>query len=361
MPKRPVAAVVVFLPLLVSCAHLVQPRTYTTNVAASERMQRDYLQKELVRSLPEEAFRRWYTRDGTWADPERPFIRKVRADGALTVYEVGSDQDAAGEVVFREGALDHWSRWRLVQESVVSSWMQETVDPPEVEDAALRRIAALDPQAEPPIAYPAASAARRCEFEAGNEVETLVPIVYDRESGNRLLRFAPRSQSDDPSGRFALLPAGTRLTIRRWNPVQGRRLTGADGVEYLVDAPLGLATFADVLCPAGQCVPEGGQAILTRDLEVAAPDAGGAGQGAALAVLPGTSRVPIWLRRAGTLEAGSAVTIRRWPACASMEAVIAPQGGGAIGLPGTLTVPLAPPGLFAPAAPDATTETRMRT
>jgi hypothetical protein len=361
MPKRLVPGVVAFLPLLLSCAHLVQPRTYTTNVAAAERMQREYLQNELVRSLPEETFRRWYTRGGTWTDTERPFIRKVRADGALTVYEVGSDRDAAGEVVFKEGALDHWERFRLVQESVVSSWMKETVDPPEVEDATLRRIASLDPQADPPISSAARDAARGCEFEAGDEVETLLPIVYDRDAGNRLLRFAPRSTSDDPSGRYALLPAGTRLTIRRWNPLEGRRVVGADGVEYRIDAPLGMATFADVLCPAGQCVPEGQAAILTRDLDVAAPDAGGTGEGAALAVLPGASRIPIWLRRAGTLEAGSVVTIRRWPACAAMEAVIAPQDGGEAGLPEILTVPLAPPGLFAPAAPGATTETRTRT
>ena len=361
MPKRLVPGVVALLPLLVSCAHLVQPRTYTTNVAAAERMQRDYLRKELVRGLPEEAFRRWYTRSGTWTDTERPFIRKVRVEGALTVYEVGSDHDAAGEVVFREGALDHWVRWRLVQESVVSSWMKETVDPPVVPDATLRRIAPLNPQADPPISTEAGGAARSCEFNAGDEVETLVPIVYDREAGNRLERFAPGSKSDDPSGRFALLPAGTRLTIRRWNPLEGRRVLDADGVEYRIDAPLGMATFADVLCPAGQCVPEGRVAVLTRDLEVAVPDAGGTGEGAALAVLPGASRIPIWLRRAGTLEAGSAVTIRRWPACAAREAVIAPQGGAAAGLPEILTVPLAPPGLFAPAASGATTETRTRT
>ena len=361
MPKRLVPGVVALLPLLLSCAHLVQPRTYTTNVAAAERMQREYLRKELVRSLPEETFRRWYTRDGTWADPGRPFIRKVRADGALTIYEVGSDRDAAGEVVFKVGALDHWARWRLVQESVVSSWMKETVDPPEVGEATLRRIATLDPQAEPPISDVAAGAAPRCEFEAGDEVDTLAPIVYERDAGNRLLRFAPGSKSDDPSGRFALLPAGTRLTIRRWNPLEGRRVVGADGVEYRIDAPLGMATFSDVLCPAGQCVPEGRAAILTRDLEVAEPDAGQTEEGAALAVLPGAVRIPIWLRRTGTLQAGSAVTIRRWPACAAMEAVIAPQDGGEDGLPVILTVPLAPPGLFAPAAPGATTETRTRT
>jgi len=58
------------------------------------------------------------------------------------------------------------------------------------------------------------------------------------------------------------------------------------------------------------------------------------------------------------LRAESAVRIRRWPACSTMEAEIEPAGSAAAGMPLVLKVPVAPPGLFAPAASGATTETR---
>jgi len=353
----------VLLPVLLAssaCAHLAQQRTYTQNPRAIALQQREYLEPELVLGLPEEAFKRWYTRDRSWEDPTRPFILATRQESEDTLYEVGSGNDIAAEVVFKDGALDHWNRWQLMQESVTSAWMKETIVPPRVDAATLVRIGALNPQAQPLHLADRPQPSKICRFDAGDEVETLVPLMYDKAHGNRLDRFVTSARAVDPQAPLALLPAGSRLTIKRWNPIEGRRLTGADGVAYRIDAPLGLQTFESVFCPAGRCVPSGEEGVSTQELEVATPSESGA---PGVAVLPGTGRLPLWMTPGPSLKPGTTVRIRHWPACSAMEAEIEIAGAGMAGASLMLKVPVAPPGLFTRAdrhAADANARTGSR-
>lgn len=343
MSRWPMA---VLLPVLIApaaCAHLAQPRTYTQNPRTIALQQREYLEQELVLGLPEVAFKRWYTRDRSWEDPTRPFILATRQEAGDTLYEVGSGNDIAAEVVFKDGALDHWNRWQLMQESVTSTWMKGAVVPPRVDAATLERVGALNPQAQPLHLADRPRVTDLCRFEAGDEVETLVPLTYDKAHGNRLDRFVTSARAADPQGPLALLPAGSRLTIRRWNPIEGRKLAGADGVAYRIDAPLGLQTFEDVFCPAGRCVPNGQEGVTSQDLDVATPLEPGA---PGVAVLPGSRRLPLWMTPGSPLKAGTTVRIRRWPACSTMEAEIEIVGAGPAGAPSLFKVPVAPPGLF---------------
>jgi len=328
------------------CAHLAQPQTWSSDPRTLELQQSEYLGKELVRGLPEETFRRWYTRTPVWTDPLRPSIQETRAEDGTIVYEVGTDAGSAGDVNFRDGALDHWSRWRLMQKSVVSAWMKETVQPRAVDAAALARIAALDPASEPLRIDERPDPSDVCDYGTGDTVETLAPLLYDRRRGNRLDRWYPPVRAEDRGGRFSTLPAGARLRVERWDPVHGRRLRGDDGTCYIVDSPLGLDALHDVLCPRGACVPPGVEAATTRDLVIAI---GADADEPSLAILEGLTRIPVWMTRGGTLPAGSRVTVRGWSACGGMKATIALTSPGP-GMPPVLSVPIAPPGLFVPAA-----------
>jgi hypothetical protein len=343
--RRDLMVAVVTSVLASACAHVVQPQTWTSDARTIALQQSEYLSKELVRGLPEAVFSRWYAPETAGRDPLRPTIRARDSEGELTVYELASDAGVAGRVAFKDAALDHWTRWRLVQESVVSSWMKEDVTPRQVSDVALRRIAALDPVASPlrPDARPDPGVL--CPLESGTTVDTLVPLLFDHDHGNRLIRWFPPSRLEEKGGPVAILPAGTTLTIRPWDVVHGRRLADGQGTLYLVDAPLGLKTFADVICPAGQCAPGGAYGVATEDLAIVS--SGVAGE-PSLAVLPGRYRVPVWMERIGTVHAGDKVRVRKWNACAGMEAEIEPPEGGTAGTTATLQVPLAPPGLFRP-------------
>jgi hypothetical protein len=331
------------------CAHLVQPRTWTTDHHTVELQRREYLEKELVRGLPEETFRRWYTRAAGWEDPLRPAIQETRVEDGATIYEVGTGAGSAGEVAFRDGVLDHWSRWRLVQESVMSTWLRETVEPRAVDAATLARIATLDPISDALRPGDLPDPSKVCDYDAGDTVETLSPLVYDREHDNRIELFVPRERVAKEGARYGTLPTGTRLRIERWEPVHGRRLRGDDGTRYLVDTPMGLDALRGMLCPDGACVAPGADATTTRDLTLAI--SGDAGD-PSLAIIEGLARIPVWMARGGTLPAGTRATVRRWNACGAMQAEIelaSPDPG----IPRVLNVPVAPPGLFvaAPAAP----------
>jgi len=338
---------VVLAVLSSACAHLAQSQTWTSDARTIALQQDEYLAKELVRRLPEAVFTRWYAPGTAENDPLRPVIRSRDVEGEFTVYELASEAGVAGRVAFLEAALDHWTRWRLVQESVVSSWMKEDVTPRQVSEAALLRIAGLDPAAEPlrPDARP--DPADLCPLDPGTSVDTLVPLLFDHDHGNRLIRWFPPSRLLEKGGPVTVLPAGTTLTIRPWDVVHGRRLADRQGTLYLVDAPLGLKTFADVFCPAGRCAPGGADGVVAEDLAIVS--SGVAGE-ASLAVLPGRFRVPVWMERIGTLRAGERVRVRKWNACAGMAAEIEPPEGRIAGASGTLQVPVAPPGLFLPAA-----------
>jgi hypothetical protein len=341
----------VAIPLLAvvtsACAHLVQPQTWTPDARTLEIQQSEYLAKELVRGLPEAVFVRWYAPESARRDPLRPAIRTRGTEGAFTVYEVASDAGVAGRVAFRDAALDHWSRMRLVQESVFSSWVEEEVTPRQVPDAALVRIAALDPVAEPLHPGTRPDPDDVCRLETGTTVDTLVPLLFDHDHGNRLIRWFPPSRLEEKGGPVSVLPAGTMLTIEPWDVAHGRRLAGRDGTHYLVDAPLGLKAFADVVCPTGECAPSGALGVVTEELAIWSSVTAG---DPSLAVLPGRSRVPVWMERIGTLRAGDTVRVRKWNACAGMSAEIEPAEGSAAGTTATLQVPVAPPGLFRPVA-----------
>jgi len=331
---------------LAGCAHLAQPQTWTSDPGTLALQQSEYLGKELVRGLPEETFRRWYTRTPEWTDPLRPSIQETRDEDGATIYEVGTDAGSAGDVIFRGGALDHWSCWRLMQESVLSAWMKETMQPRAVDAADLVRIAALDPVSEPLRIDERPDPSDVCDFGTGDMVETLAPLLYDRQHGNRLGPWYPQAAAEDRGGRFSTLPAGARLRVERWDSLHGRRLRGDDGTYYIVDSPLGLDALRDVLCPLGACVPPGVEAATTRNMAIAI---GADADEPSLAILEGLTRIPVWMTRGGILPAGSRVTVRRWNACGGMKAEIMLTSPGP-GLPPLLSVPIAPPGLFVPAS-----------
>lgn len=346
MRRSSIAAAMTISLSLAGCAHLLQPQTWSSDPKTLELQQREYLMKELVRGLPEETFRRWYTRTPSWTDPLRPSIQETRAEEGITVYEVGTDAGSAGDVMFRDGVLDSWSRWRLMQESVVSAWLKENVQPHVVDPALMARIVALDPTSEPLRIDERPDPSDVCDYGAGDSVETLVPLLFDRQHGNRLETWFPPARAEDRGGRFSTLPAGARLVVERWDPLHGRRLRGDDGTHYIVDSPLGLGGMHDVLCPMGACVPPGVEGATTRDLVIAI---GADEQEPSLAIIDGLTRIPVWMTRGGTLPAGSRVTVRAWSACGAMKATIA-LTSPAPGVPRLLSVPIAPPGLFIPAS-----------
>jgi hypothetical protein len=345
MDRDPMVAVLLLSVATSACAHLVQPQTWTSDAKTLELQQSEYLAKELVRGLPEAVFTRWYGPESARRDPLRPAIQTRETEGEFTVYELASGAGVAGRVSFKAAALDHWSRMRLVQEAVVSSWIKEDVTPRQVSDAALARIIDLDPVSEPlrPEARP--DPADLCPLDSGTTVDTLVPLLFDHDHGNRLIRWFPPSRLEEKGGPVSVLPAGTPLTIRAWDVVHGRRLAGRDGTLYLVDAPLGLKTFADVVCPTGQCAPSGALGVVAQDLAIWS--SGTAGD-PSLALLPGTTRVPVWMERIGTLRAGDKVRVRKWNACSGMTAEVEPEEGSAAGTTAGIQVPVAPPGLFRP-------------
>jgi len=336
----------------VGCAHLVQSRTYTTDYKTVDLQRREYLEKELVRGLPEGTFRRWYTPTPEWKDPLRPAIQERREEDGATIYEVGTGAGSAGEIAFRDGVLDHWTRWRLMQESVSSTWMRETVEPRAVDAATLARLASYDPTGDPlrPAARPDTS--KLCDYGSGDRVETQAPLLFDRENGNRIEVYYATQRAAADGGRYGTLPAGTRLVIERWEPVHGRRLRADDGTRYLVDLPLGMDALGGALCPEGTCVAPGAEAATTRDLTIAISGTDG---DPSLAVIDGVTRIPVWMARGGTLPAGARATVRRWNACGTMQAEIELESPDP-GMPRVLSVPVAPPGLFVA----ATTERSRR-
>ena len=354
MVVRVVAVVLsLVLPFLSSCIHLVQPQTYRSGQPV-ERMQEDYLINELVLGLPEETFKRWYTRDDSWVDPHRPYILKVtRKDDEATVYSLGQGTRTAGEVVFKDGALDHWEYWHLLQESVASLWVKKTPVPRSVDAGTLARIAGLDLQYEPLRLDEIAK--RPCDTDSGDVVETVTPLMFDRRHGNRIDITRPGPSSAADEGRFGILPVGTRLTALKWNPIEGQRVRGDDGTEYRLEYVMGLSDLGPAICPPGQCIPNGKVATLARDLVVAVREGS---EPPALAVDETISRVPVWMDRVGTLKAGSQVKITRWPACEQKAILIERIGRDEAGLPRALTVPAAPPGLFVPEATQAVATSR---
>jgi hypothetical protein len=342
MKRSAIAAVLGASVTFSGCAHLVQSRTYTTDYKTVELQRREYLEKELVRGLPEETFRRWYTPTPEWNDPLRPAIQDKREEDGATIYEVGTGAGSAGEVAFRDGVLDHWNRWRLMQESVSSTWMRETVTPRAVDTATLARLASLDPAGDAlrPDARPDPS--KLCDYDAGDAVETQSPLQFDREHGNRIDVYYPEQRAAGDGGRYGTLPAGTRLVIERWDPVHGRRLKGDDGTRYVVDLPLGMDALRGALCPEGRCVAPGAGAATARDLTIAISEND---DDPSLALIDGMTRIPVWMARGGTLPAGARATVRRWNACGTMQAEIELESPGP-GMPRVLWVPVAPPGLF---------------
>jgi hypothetical protein len=138
--------------------------------------------------------------------------------------------------------------------------------------------------------------------------------------------------------------AGTTLTIDR-----GTWRTGVpprDGTRYPSTLRWG-STFADAVCPTGQCAPSGALGVVTEELAIWSSGAAG---DPSLAILPGKTRVPVWMERIGTLRAGDKVRVRKWNACAAMTAEIDPAEGSAGGTTASIQVPVAPPGLFRPVA-----------
>jgi len=358
MRRDPMVAVLVLSVATSACAHLLQPQTWTSDARTLELQQSEYLAKELVRGLPEAVFTRWYGPEASRRDPLRPAILTRETEGEFTVYELASDAGVAGRVSFKAAALDHWSRMRLVQESVVSSWVEEDVTPRQVPDAALHRIAGLDPVAEPLRSEARPDPGELCPLDSGTTVDTLVPLLFDHDHGNRLIRWFPPSRLEEKGGPVSVLPAGTTLTIEPWDVAHGRRLAGRDGTRYLVDAPLGLKTFADVVCPTGQCAPSGALGVVTEELAIWSSGAAG---DPSLAILAGKTRVPVWMERIGTLRAGDKVRVRKWNACAAMTAEIDPAEGSAAGTTASIQVPVAPPGLFRPVAAAGGQEPVQRT
>jgi len=346
MQRIAMAAALAAALTLAGCAHLAQRPSWASDPRTLELQQSEYLAKELVSGLTEDTFRLWYTRTPLWTDPLRPSIQETRTEDGDMVYEVGTAAGSAGEVTFRDGTLDHWSRWRLMQESVASAWLKQNVPPHPVDAVTLARIAGLDPVSEPLRIDERPEPSEVCNYGTGDTVETLAPLLYDRQHGNRLDRWYPPARAEDRGGRFSTLPAGTHLRVERWGSEHGRRLRGDDGTNYVVDSPLGLDALHDVLCPAGACVPPGVEAATTRDLVIAI---GTDDDGPSLAVLDGLTRIPVWMKRGGTLPAGSRVMVRGWSACIAMTAEIA-LASPAPGLPRVLSVPIAPPGLFVPAS-----------
>ena len=329
------------LPL--SCVHLLQPQTYYLATDRVAQQREEYLAKELVAGLPEDLFKRWYTRDAAWTDDLRPYILAVQAGDpeGRTVYEVGSGGRTIAEVVFRAGRLEEVGGWRLRQESLVSAWSHERGAPPRAAtDAMLDRLARLDPLSEPlrPEEIPGREAV--CRLESGTVVETLQPMSIRRQKGQRHARLEMAAPGGGGApGDPGLLPSMTKLVIKRWREIGTARLVDPkDRQEYLLSPSDGN------LCPAGECAPPGAAAVVTRDLVVAVDREGT--KTAAIAVVPAQRRIPVWMDRPGVLRAGTPVRLVSWYPCRTMTAEIEVVSAERLGLPERLRVPIAPPGLF---------------
>jgi len=334
-------------PFIASCAaHLLQPQTYYLATARVDQQRQEYLAKELLTGLPEAIFLRWYTRTPAWSDDLRPCILDQESRDGRTVYRVGSDGRSIAEVAFRNATLEGVGEWLLSQESIVSGWRYVTLKPRSVFRADLDRLETLDPASEPLHPEDRPVRGEVCGFEKGSVYETLAPLaIWCRGADGE--RSLTGSRGLGPQGARALgtLPAGTRLVVRHWGALSGRLAAespgGAGADDYVVE------TFrADLsLCPEGSCAAVGSEARVARDLVVIEEERDGRLQ--RLAVVPAQSRIPVWAKRAGTLEAGQTVRVRSWDPCALMAAEIEIPDAARRGFPsGPIKVPLAPPGIF---------------
>jgi hypothetical protein len=328
-----------------SCVHLLQPQTYYLATDRVEQQRQEYLAKELMADLPEDLFRRWYTKDASWADDLRPYILEVEADDrdGRTVYAVGSGGRTIAEVVFRGGRLEEVGGWHLDQSSLLSAWFHESGRPRETATPEmLERLRSLDPASEPfrPEERPDRGAI--CRLEQGTILETMQAMRIRRFGRRRPAEISRPLPAEPPLPAGPdVLPPMTRLLVKRWGKAGTARLVDErDGREYA------LRTWEGDLCPAGECPALGAPAVLTRDL-VVATGRDWTGQPAAIAVVPAQIRIPVWMERPGVLRAGMPVRVVSWDPCGAMIAEIEIPGGGDAGLPAAVKVPVAPPGLFA--------------
>ena len=328
---RPSARLITILAaalLSLSCVHLLQPQTYYLATERVAQQREEYLAKELIAGLPEDLFKRWYTREATWTDDLRPYILEVQVGTpeGRTVYEVGSGGRTIAEVVFSAGRLEEVGGWHLQQESLVSAWSHERGAPPRAATAAmLERLARFDPLSEPlrPDEFPGREVV--CRLENGAVVETLQPMSIRRQKGQRHARLEMAAPGGGGSPKDTdLLPPMTRLVIKRWREIGSARVVDPkDSQEYL------LSPSAGNLCPAGECALPGAAAVVTRDLVVAVDREG-----------PKTAAIAV-------LRAGTPVRLVSWYPCRTMTAEIEVPSAERLGLPERLRVPIAPPGLFA--------------
>ncbi|HEU4401429.1 MAG TPA: hypothetical protein VFT43_04935 [Candidatus Polarisedimenticolia bacterium] len=337
------AALLILLLTGASCVHLLQPQTYYLATARVARQRDEYLAKELMTGMPEALFKRWYTRGENWSDDLRPYILDQESRDGRTVYRLGSEGRAVADAYFRDGALEEVGEWILLQESVVSAWRYTSLKPRVMAKEDLARLETLDPASEPLRPEEIPERREVCRFESGGEVEAVVPLRVARPGRGSVPRLeipiGPRRQS--ATGEDALT-AGARLAVRHWGLLSGRLAVPGGGQEYQVDVD----SVGRVLCPAGECAAVGTTAILARDLLVAEEEIPGGSE--AIAVPSGQSRIPVWMKRLGTLSAGSEVRVAEWSPCGQMAGRVEIAGAAAKGLPASVRVPLAPPGLFKP-------------
>lgn len=340
--RRSAAGALLAVLTTAGCVHLFQPLTYTIRSETLAIAQDEYLAKDLVRGLPEEVFRRWYLGATDWNDPLRPSILAVETRGDETVYSIGEGSAQIAEVAFDRGRLDHWTRWTLVQESVVSAWRRDTITPREVDDDTLARIVTRDPVSEAVRPETRPDPRDQCPLHVGDRMISMTPLAFDRGRGNRV------GVGPEPApGNAGLLPAGSILTIGAWNPATGRILRDEGGTAYHLESPQTLANLAAALGPAGRAVPLGQEAIVTSDLLLAIDESR---RTAPMAVLPGTSRIPVWMTRLPPLRAGARVRVLHWQPCVDLRAEVeVPERAGEVDGPVRYHVPVAPAGLFVPA------------